>query len=116
MKKNEKYFLSFLVIWSFIQTWRLIIGYSRAIYDQGEPFSGVEYLANPFYSDAIYDEYHYDFSEFFLYVGGGWLVFFLLRFLNINSILFDDRSILGKVLLFTISVGFAIWLFFVLVR
>lgn len=75
MKKAERIIISTLLIYTFINLVVLLLASSSGEYR-------LEYFYPIYYhfSDSIFEVY--DYTEFFVYVGGVWLIYFLYKFLN----------------------------------
>lgn len=95
--KKEKMVISVLCVWSFIHTYIIIknnSGFGSFVGESGIRIlliDGKPEMTNP--SDYFYPFYrgiyfwsstirYYDYTEYFFYVGGAWLIYFLYRFLK----------------------------------
>jgi hypothetical protein len=90
--KKLKLIISALCIWSFINTYLIIRSYEIEHYEYkglkfelyGKIFSRTS-MFYPFTNDgrnSWFDVSFYDFTEYFVYVGGVWMIYFLYRFLK----------------------------------
>lgn len=90
MSKKEKIIIVVLCVWSFVNTYIIIMNSVRSFTDltTGRKFIYINdhyELAQPieyFYHFNNMDLADYDFTEYFVYVIGVWMVFFLYRFLQ----------------------------------
>ena len=102
----EKMVVSILCIWSFIHTYLLLktfrIG-TVEFYDAGSliyrkhvsqmeefyPFTFVEdTTSNANFPNHNFDLRFYDYTEYFVYVGGVWMIYFLYRYLKrVNKVI-----------------------------
>lgn len=78
MSKRQRIVVSCLIVWTFIHTFFLIAGYYEGEKDRFDKFFPFMSWRN-YFSDMIR---YYDFSEFFIYMGGAWMTFYLYRFIN----------------------------------
>jgi len=96
--KKQRVIISVLCVWSFLHTF-ILLRYIRVLeivlynydgskiaytpYDVFYPFTFKEY-SNGYNQFVIhnFDMRFYDFSEYFFYVGGVWLIYLLYRFLK----------------------------------
>ena len=98
--KKEKVIVSSLCVWSFIHSYVIIRNNSGfgSVESQGmkvllidgspEVINPVEYFY-PIYKWKYYflhaEISYYDFTEYFFYVGGVWMIYFLCRYLKSNK-------------------------------
>ena len=83
--KRDKLIISALCIWSFVHTY-LIIRSSQFDYieSRGLRFLDLKIFSPtsmfyPFTKNGWFNGRYYDFSEYFVYVGGAWLMYLLYR-------------------------------------
>ena len=85
MKRKDRIIISVLVVWTFIHTYLLLINYKRVF---GYRYINVNKLFYPFTKDTYYPNLSsfnldfYDYSEYFIYVVGAWVGFFIYKFLK----------------------------------
>ena len=100
---KQRVIISVLCVWSFLNTFILlkfirvaaVLLYSPGSkkiyspYDMFYPFIFNGYDVNSSYKEFIshnFDMRFYDFSEYFFYVGGAWMIYYLYRYLSSESI------------------------------
>jgi len=100
---KQRVIISALCLWSFLNTFILlrfirvveVILYSPGSkkdyspYDMFYPFTFNGYNSNSSYKEFVshnFDMRFYDFSEYFFYVGGAWMIYYLYRYLSSESI------------------------------
>jgi len=85
-KNKDKLIVSSLCIWSFINAFVLLKYFGGSSFKKGWAIKiDQRDLFYPFtYSSDFrkYDIRFYDYTEFFVYVGGAWLIYFLYRYLK----------------------------------
>lgn len=95
MSKKEKIIIVVLCVWSFIHTYLLLTHLQRFVLDlrNGNEVQSLD-LFYPFtlywgqYTNLRivvvhnFDLRFYDYTEYFIYVVGAWMLYFLLRFLK----------------------------------
>ncbi len=90
MKINQRKTISILIIWTFINSFLIICGFYLR---QGGTYSPIEeFVPLTGWSQNDFKGYifntllkYFDFSEFFVYVVGAWMVFYLNRFITKKS-------------------------------
>lgn len=99
MKKHDRIIISLLTVWTFIHTYIMLFKTTELrdeyyCWREGEYPDGVAHyisireLFYPFtysseYPDATYfNSTFYDYTEYFIYVAGAWMCFFLYKFLK----------------------------------
>lgn len=100
---KEKIAFVFLCMWSFFNTYLLITYYTKVIHNHS--FSEELNTRQLFYPFTLYfhegstgigygkateqfqnfDLRLYDYTEYFVYVGGVWMIYFLYKYLKINK-------------------------------
>lgn len=78
MKRNRKISIVLLSIWTFIHTYFLIYSNNFDIKDKA-----IEFF--PFSTSDLLFEYavrYYDFTEYFVFTGGIWLIYLLILFIG----------------------------------
>jgi len=96
---KQRVIISALCVWSFLHTF-ILLRYIRVVeivlsvnnwseketgtpYDMFYPFTSKEYSNGYIHN---FDMRFYDFSEYFFYVGGAWMIYYLYRYLSSESI------------------------------
>lgn len=100
---KQRVIISALCVWSFLHTFillrfirvitiQLIISYSSVVvtpYEKFYPFTFIDYTRGDCKEEFIsrnFDMRFYDFSEYFFYVAGAWMIYYLYRYLTTTSI------------------------------
>jgi hypothetical protein len=99
MKTRQKFFIILLCLWSFIHLFLFLknigidgvnhyqyvnrISYEGSAKNVFYPFTSGYYSSTDYYKgfSKSFDSRFYDYTELFFYVGGAWLVFFLIKYL-----------------------------------
>jgi hypothetical protein len=97
---KNKILISVLIVWTFLNIFLLILNFSTIksggfdingrIYYSTDNFYPITYVykldENSSYDRVLKSELfilkYYDFSEFFIYVGGVWLIYFLIKYIK----------------------------------
>lgn len=89
VEKGNKIVVAILSMWTFLHTYLIIKSQNESMDIQGIkmtldgqrlfPNNAFYPFSSNFYSDTFNVAY-YDFSEYFVYVGGAWLIFFLFKY------------------------------------
>lgn len=100
---KEKIVISVLCVWSFIHTYLLITNYTKVIHNPYfseeissrqlfYPFTSYLYKGSRGYmlgtiSEQFqnFDLRFYDYTEYFVYVGGVWMIYFIYRYLKVSK-------------------------------